>query len=57
MNRLDSLKRAFSHIRYWWYRRSIGRPISLMASAHEFANRYKFERGNGKQRQGEGNET
>ena len=44
MNRLSQcLSRANSHLRYWSYRRSIGRPIALRGAIKQWFLRFAFE--------------
>ena len=40
---LNAVSRANSHIRYWRYRKSIGRPISLTQSVCNWYHRFVFE--------------
>lgn len=44
ISRRESVSRANSHIRYWFYRRSIGNPIPLLQTLREWVRRYRFER-------------
>jgi hypothetical protein len=37
------MSRANSHLRYWRYRRSIGKPISLLGSIGDWRRRFLFE--------------
>lgn len=53
MSPVESLKRAYSHVRYWMYRRSLGSPIPLVMSLREAVRRYQFERINAQQGKGE----
>ena len=39
----EALRRAKSHLNYWWYRKSIGSPISLISSIREAVRRFFFE--------------
>lgn len=49
ISRRESVSRANSHIRYWFYRRSIGSPISFLQTLREWVRRYRFERANSAQ--------
>lgn len=48
-SRRESVSRANCHIRYWFYRRSIGNPIPLLQTLREWVRRYRFERANSAQ--------
>ena len=39
----ESIGRANSHLRYWAYRRQIGRPISLLGAMRDWWSRFVFE--------------
>jgi hypothetical protein len=40
----EALKRAWSHIRYWQYRRETGSPVPLRWAVRDAWNRFWFER-------------
>lgn len=54
ISRRESISRANSHLRYWLYRRRIGRPISLFRALRDWVIRYRFERNQSVQQSGQG---